>query len=298
MYNNTVGGDFLSEIIYVDVLVILNLFITLFLLLATELFTKEKAKRLRLFSGALAGGLYSLIVFLPEMGIILNILSRVAAGSIITYLTFGFKTLKRFLKLFATFVLLTFLFAGLMVGAWIIFKPNGMFLNNSTVYFGVSLPVLIISTAVCYFISYAVSKFSNKTKPAHTVFDFTLTAFGQTVTGRAMLDTGNTLTEPFSSYPVVVCTYEFLRDILPKENLSFFSGEIQKIDEIKNENILKKVRVISAKTVAGTHILPSFKADMLDIKNTLHTDNVFVAVTPHQKYINGSYDMLLNPNLF
>lgn len=288
----------MQQVIYVDVLVILNLFINFFLLLATEFFTKENAKRWRIFLGAFLGGIYSLQVFLPEMGTILNLLSRILAGGLITFVSFGFKTYKRFLKLFCAFLGMTFLFAGLMIALWIIFKPDGMFLNNSTVYFGISLPVLILSTAVCYVIAKIISKILFKNKPQQTIFDFTLEIDGKKLSGRAMLDTGNTLCESFSGYPAVVCTYEFLKEVLPSDGEDFFKGDVTALNKIQDEKWKKRVRLVTFSTVSDRGVFPSFRPDKLLLQNSAETDKVFVSVLSRKKYINESFDMLLNPNLF
>lgn len=288
----------MRQVIYVDVLVILNLFISYFLLLSTILMSKEKAKRWRLLLGALLGGIYSLVVFLPEMGAFFNILSRILAGGAIVFVSFGFKTYKRFLKLFVMFVMMTFLFAGLMIALWIIFKPNGMFLNNSTVYFQISLPVLVVSTTVCYVVARLVSKLLLKNKPQSTIYDFTLEIFGKKLSGRAMLDTGNTLVESFSGYPVVICTYEFLKDAFPQNSEAFFKGDVNFLNQITDENWRRKTRVVSFQTVSDTGLLPAFQPDKLSLHNSIETDKVYVAVMSRKKYINESFDMLLNPNLF
>lgn len=288
----------MKQIIYVDVLIVLNIFINCFLLLSTEIFTKEKAKAYRLLLGALLGGVYSLVVFLPEMGVFLNIITRLATGAVIVLASFGFKTRKRFFKLFSMFLVMTFLFAGLMIALWVIFKPNGMLLNNSTVYFSVSLPVLAVSTAVCYVVIRAMARLFLKNKPQSTVYDFTLEAFGKSLCGRAMLDTGNTLCESFSGYPAVVCTYDFLKEVLPEEGKAFFSGEVLSLEKIADENLRKKVRIISYRTVSNEGILPAFKPDKLKIKRHSECDKLYIAVVAGKRYINESFDMLLNPNLF
>ena len=288
----------LQQVIYVDVLVILNLIITFFLLLSTELFTREKGKRYRIFLGALTGGVYALQVFLPEMGVLLNILSRLVAGLVITYISFGFKTYRRFLKICAVFIAETFVFAGLMIALWIIFRPSGMLINNSTVYFGISLPVLIFSTAVCYCISLVFSKILMRNKPQQTIYDFTLIVDGKEIKGRGMLDTGNTLCESFSGYPAVIVSFGFLEKFLPQDVKEFFMGDVGKLSDIKNEKWKKKVRLVSFSTVSDTGVLPAFRPDKLILKKTLETDMVFVAVTSRKRYINESFDMLLNRNLF
>ena len=259
---------------------------------------KECANRFRILLGATLGSLYSLIVFLPEMGVLFNILSRIAAGGIIVFASFGFKTLKRFLKLSLTFILMTFLFAGAMIAMWIIFRPSGMVINNSTVYFGIKMPVLIASTALTYIAIKFVMKFLNKSRPPMTICDVTLYFAGKDVKGRAMLDTGNTLSEGFSGYPVVVCTYEFVKDILPYECEDFFKGNVNALHSIADKNLMKKVRVVSYGTVSETGLLPAFQPDKLVVGKEVETDKVFVGVLNCKKYINESFDMLLNPNLF
>lgn len=288
----------MQEIVYVDVLIVLNLFISYFLLLSASFALKEYTKRLRLFAGALLGGLYSLVVFLPEMGTMLNFVSRIIAGAAMVLVAFGFKSYRRFLKLFAVFVLMTFTFAGLMIGMWIIFRPDGMLINNSAVYFQVSMPLLIASTAVCYFVSKAVIKLLNKNKPQKTISNVKLEMSGQTLEGKAMLDTGNTLSESFSGYPVVICTYDFLRKVIPEDAEDFFRGDVNALGEVTDENWKKKLRVVSFLTVGDTGLLPAFQPDRLIVDNSYETDKVFVGVMSRKKYINESFDMLLNPNLF
>lgn len=288
----------MQQVIYADILVILNLIITFFLLLATRSFTKESGKNWRLLLGAVAGGVYSLQVFLPEMGAFPNFLSRLAAGILISLIAFGFRTPKRFLKICLVFVSETFAFAGLMIGLWIIFRPSGMVINNSTVYFGISLPVLIVSTTVCYLISLIFSKIVMRTKPQSMIYQITLVADGKTLTGRAMLDTGNKLSESFSGYPAVVCTYNFIEKILPEETKSFFGGEVTSLHTIKDEKWKKKTRLVTYSTVSSSGVLPAFRPDLLKVGKEITSDKVYVAVINYKKHINEGFDMLLNPDLF
>ena len=195
-------------------------------------------------------------------------------------------------------MLITFVFAGVMISLWMIFRPSGMLINNSTVYFGISLPVLIVSTAVCYVLVRVIFRIILKNKPQQSIFDFTLEVDGKKLQGRAMLDTGNTLAESFSGYPVVVCTYDFLKEIFPRNSENFFKGDITSLSEIKDENWKRKVRLVSFSTVTETGAMPSFRPDRLTVKNSFETDKVFVAVIGRKKYINESFQMLLNPNLF
>lgn len=288
----------MREIVYVDVLVVLNLLVSYFLLLSTSYALKEKARRLRLFLGALLGGLCSLVAFLPEMGVVFNVLLRIVSGAVIVLVTFGFKTYRRFLKLFAVFVLVTFLFAGLMIGMWLVFRPDGMVINNSAVYFRISLPLLVASTSVCYVVSKTAIKLLNKNKPQKMISNIRLEVSGCVLEGRAMLDTGNTLSEGFSGYPVVVCTYDFIRKAIPRDAEDFLKGDINALSKITDENWRRRLRVVSFLTVGDTGLMPAFQPDRIVVDDSLETDRVFVGVINRKKHINESFDMLLNPNLF
>ena len=63
----TFGGGRLSQVVYVDVLFTLNLFVNYLLLLSGACLLREKAKRWRLLLGAALGAVYSLIIFAPEL---------------------------------------------------------------------------------------------------------------------------------------------------------------------------------------------------------------------------------------
>ena len=60
--------------VYVDVLVVVNIFIDFLLLLGTGRFLQLKSKLLRLILASLLGGAQSLVALLPEIPAALNIL--------------------------------------------------------------------------------------------------------------------------------------------------------------------------------------------------------------------------------
>ena len=53
----------MGNVIYIDVLIVLNIFINYFLLLATTFFLHQKPKRWRLVVSAVVGSLFSLLIF-------------------------------------------------------------------------------------------------------------------------------------------------------------------------------------------------------------------------------------------
>ncbi len=290
----------MKQIVYVDVLIILNLFINLSLLLITSYFLKIKKNNLRLFLASLFGGLYSLIIFLPEMNFILDFFSKTAISFLIVLIAFGYKTFSRFIKCSVCFTGFTFLFAGMTVAMWFIFKPGGMYYRNSTVYFDINFFILVISTAVCYIITRLFVKFINRNKPQSFIYNFSVTLSGKTLSGRGMIDTGNTLSDGFSGYPVVIGTVNFFKKILPEEYISLFENK-NNFNFTFDETHKNFFRLIPCSTVSGESILPCFRPEKLTVYNSkerIETDKVFIALTDKKKNINEDFDLLLNPNLF
>ena len=55
----------MKQVIYIDVLIIVNLFVNYFILLTTSKFLNLKLKLSRLILGEILGAIYSLYIFIP-----------------------------------------------------------------------------------------------------------------------------------------------------------------------------------------------------------------------------------------
>lgn len=76
-------------IVYVDVLMVLNFFITFLLLLLTQKLAKEDAKLFRFVLASFAGALYSLVILFDELGFAVSLLGKLAAGCMIVTVRSG-----------------------------------------------------------------------------------------------------------------------------------------------------------------------------------------------------------------
>ena len=61
--------------IYVDVLVCTNIFINYFILLAISRLSSFSLNRLRIIAGAVLGGIFSLLILLPEINFYINLIT-------------------------------------------------------------------------------------------------------------------------------------------------------------------------------------------------------------------------------
>ena len=138
--------------VYADVLFVLNLIIDYFLLRLTAGMLKRDISLWRMLLGATLGAITSLYIFLPQLNPITETVVRIIFCLIISFSAFGFRSKKSFFRATGLFIAVTFGYGGAMTAIWYIFKPDGMIINNSVVYFNISPLFLIVFSVIAYFI--------------------------------------------------------------------------------------------------------------------------------------------------
>ncbi len=285
----------MSQIVYVDVLLTLNIFINFFLLMTTALITKTHANRYRILAASLIGGVYSLSLLLPVDISFLSGLLRFIFSVVIVITAFRIKNIRSFLRYWGSFFLTNFAFAGIMLGIWFALKPAGMVYSNGAIYLNVNTLTLVIGTVICYVILGLISKFTSKNAPDSHICEIEIKIFNKTVRLKSLIDTGNSLKDCFTGEPVAVVEETYIRDIFPDEIKNFVRNK--KIPE--NEEYIKMVRLIPCSTVNGEGVLASVRSESIRIfyKNEIYiSENPFVAVSGNPISL-GEYFAVIGPDL-
>lgn len=115
-------------------------------------------------------------------------------------------------------------------------------------YFNISALTLILLTCVSYGVLYGFDRLFRKKEPDVFFAKLTITRQGKTVTLPAKIDTGLTLTEPFSGTPTIVADRRALGDILPP-NFGMQS----------TENAVS-MRLIPFSSLGADGVLPAFQS--------------------------------------
>jgi stage II sporulation protein GA (sporulation sigma-E factor processing peptidase) len=281
--------------VYVDVLLVLNYIINMLLLMCAAKLAGRSPARRRIVAAALFGSVSSLTIFLPSMGFAVEFLARLAISGGIILIAFRWMSAKTFFKELFLFFAVSFFFAGIMLGLWLLLKPNGMLFYNGIVYFDISFISLIVATVAAYAVLSLFHRFSRngRIKPdIYRVFVY----LGNTVVAlNGLVDSGNALCEPFSGLPVMVCGLEDVESLLP-------DGAVRAIRSENYTNIEGKApffRAIPYSDVSGSGVIPAFRPDRIE----LHTkrgkkvvESVYIGVTRHPVG-NDSYEAILNPDI-
>lgn len=283
--------------IFVDVLLVTNYIINMLLITCAGKISGRSLKRRRIVAAALLGAATSLTIFLPFMSFFMSALIKLAASSAIVLTAFPYTTATGFFKQLFLFFIVSFFFAGVMLGIWLMFTPKGMTYYNGVVYFDISPFLLIATTAVAYILIWLYGRFARGKNPERAIYKVTICINGKTAKLEGLLDTGNHLTEPFSGTPVVVCEAAKLYNILPAD---FINAVIS--NSIYNAELYSfgiRVRMIPYSNVGGSSVMAAVKADYIRIEKKSEickVEQVYIGLSP-ECIGDETYSMLLNPDL-
>ncbi len=257
--------------IYVDVLFVLNFFITYLLLLLTKSLIKFTSKTGRQLIGALIGGVYSLVILAPDLNFLVSLFGKLLASVLIVVASFDIKRLTVFFKTLVCFYFSNMLFLGIILALWLWIKPKGIVVSNGIPYFSIPAGTLLVLALAAYIISILIIKLYNYTISKKEIYSLTIVAGEEKTHLFAFLDSGNKLKEPFSDYPVI---------IVDKSKIDF-----------------EPQRIIPYNTVGGEGILQAFKPDKVIISNgkkSVECDSVYIAAGSVES---KEFSAILNPQL-
>ncbi len=200
-------------VVYIDSLFLLNLIVNYLLLLAAAKLAGEPLRRLRLAAGAALGALYAAAIFFPGMGFLTHPLCKL--GSAMLMLLVGFGGSRRLLRVTLVFFGLACAFGGGIFAIGLL-GGRGLTLRNGILYSMMDLRILLLSAAGCYVVLTMVFKRTAR-HSRREILPAVLTLEGRRVAMNALVDTGNTLTDPLTGRPVMVAEGLRLSPLLPGE---------------------------------------------------------------------------------
>ena len=187
-------------VIYIDSLFLLNFVVDYLLLLCAGRLAGEVLHRGRLALGAALGAAYAAAVFFPGMGFLLHPLCKLSAA--VLSLLAGYGGSRRLLRVTLVFFAVSAAFGG-GIFALELLGGRGLTLKNGIFYSAMDLKLILLSAAGCYVLITLVLQRSARHTPRELA-PAVLTLEGKRVALTALVDTGNTLTDPATGRPVMV----------------------------------------------------------------------------------------------
>jgi stage II sporulation protein GA (sporulation sigma-E factor processing peptidase) len=299
-----------SYVVYVDQVFIGSLVMNLMILWVTARLGRVSYNRWRLLAGAAAGGLYSLVLFIPALEQYMGPGYKLLVSLLMVTAAFAPVPPKKFIVLLAYFYLSTFALGGTVLGI-----VN--FLRRSVPGDRLSGAMQAVDAYLWYGLLVALIIFWSIGRIAPAVLgkrlvlpllqaDLDICLGGRRASLAALLDTGNSLTDPLTGNPVIIAEYESLKELLPErarraidahglENGATVLGEM-------GEGIQEgHFRIIPYRSVGRSNgWLIGFRPDEVIIRqrgNMVKTDQVVVALCPERLRGDAPCGALLPPDL-
>lgn len=282
-------------VIYLDVLILINLYVTYFQILAVSVFTHRKTVWYRKLSAAGIGAVASLSIFIPQEMVLTLTLLKIFLCALIAFVAFGYTGFRAYAVSVLFLMLVSFVFSGLMLCVWLFAAPMKMLFINGTVYFGVDTMTIILSTCAAYgvvrIIRYILDK-NGKTDGKYTVI---IKNNGRECRLSALADSGNGMVDCFSGLPVIVCRRDICADVSPPA-IEMIENNSD-ISEIGTQ-MIKGVRIMPFSTVGKGGLICMFKAESVVIDDETNEEkypvNALIGIV-----IGGrqEYEAIFNPKI-
>ncbi len=271
-------------IIYVDVLVIVNIYITYFTLKAAAKLLHLGYKTARLTLASVLGGFSALTAVIP-MGFLPAFIIRFILTSAINIIAFGFTGVKPLIIRSC----ITIATAALVCGGAILLREwtGSSFFGaaGGYAYFNISVMTLIISTTAVYIILTVFRRLSDRPAEGEMI-KLSICHNNRTAVINAYPDSGNNLRDFLTGLPVIVCRKEKIRELLPLDY------------EEKTDNIPSGVRLIPFTSVGGNGIITAFRPDSVTVNRGGEIKKIDALIgTGGDLSEKEDFDAILNPKI-
>ena len=279
-------------VVYIDSLFLLNLIVNYLLLLATAKLAGEPLHRVRLGLGAALGALYAAAVFFPGMGFLTRPLCKLASA--VAMLLVGFGSSRRLLRVTLVFFGLSCAFGGGILAISLI-GGRGLSLRNGILYSAMDLRILLLSAAGCYVVLTLVFQRSARHR-RRELAPAVLTLAGRRVALTALVDTGNTLTDPATGRPVMVAEGEKLSDLFPPDarlDGADLRDPVSAMERLGDSPSRKRFRLLPDQAVGvECGMLLALRLDRVQV-GARDYGGILVALSPTRLSDGGGYSALI-----
>ena len=283
-------------VIYVDTLFLLNAVVDYLLLLASARLAGEPLRRLRFALGAVLGGLYAVAIFLPECSFLSHPLCRAASALLMMVAAYGGS--RRLLRQGILLVARTCAFGGGVVAIGLM-GGTGLSLGGGVFYSPMDLKMVLLSAAVCYLVVTMVfRRLGRHTASGGELARAVLRLGERRVEFTALVDTGNTLTDPVSGRGVMVAEGEAARALFPRDHRpdrQDFTDPAGAVERLGTGVWRGRFRLLPYRAVGVDRgLLLAVRADSLELDGS-EKGPVLVALSPTPVSDGGGYRALIGP---
>lgn len=256
-----------------ELILIENMLINLIILKTTSLIIKERGKFYLL--SAFLSGCFAMILPILNLNNFGQVLYNLGLTIILICISFKFKTLKKFVKIYSVYYLSSFIYGGACYFFTQLFTTRSLLL------------VLAIIISVYLIVKLLIKIFHKKNTIDKFCYEIEIELSGRKSKWKAFLDSGNFLTDPVTESPVSLINFKVFSSLYDVSMEDLILGKVKGV---------KFAHYINLDTLGGRDRILTFQVDSLKIG-----DKVLKAATLGLclKNFNDAFgsDVLLNSSL-
>lgn len=267
-----------EKTVYIDVLFATNVIIDYFLLLITAKFSFTACRRLRLFAGALLGGLFAALLFFWPYASAYTPLVQVIVCVAVCGVAFNKPQPRDLIRLSLVFFAVTLCFGGVIFALAYFCNPRGLFQIRAGVpYINLPFTMLLFGTCVAYGLLGLVFGSASMRKKSRLV-KIEVSFASETLEISAMQDTGNLLRDATTCKKVIILNKEVVVSALNQELREVLQGldganAVEIMTQIPQSEIRRFVLVPYA-SVSGSALMLAIKPDALVVDGKASSDYI------------------------
>lgn len=227
--------------VYIDIYLLENIIINLFLLLLTFKLLRINYKKRNVYLAALLGGIYGLVIFC-NVKIFSSIGIKMLVPSIMIYISMEKRNLKFVFKSLIVFFMLAFMLSGICFG--MIQMQNTYLIGQEFVIKNNSASFIVLSVAIIFiFTARIVDLLKDRAMVKNFLYDIYITEGTRTVLVKGFLDTGNELREPVTNLPCIIVENTYFNQFEIADDKKFIIkydtiNEVGEVKGFKGQNIM------------------------------------------------------------
>ena len=272
----------MEQVVYIDVLFIINLLINSLLLYATSWIIKYRLSIGRLLLASVISALYAAVMFFPKISFLYTVAGRLIFTAALLFFTFRTFGIWRFVKTCAVFLLVSFAFGGATFAVFLFTDYAGKLgavVSNGTLYFDLNAGVLFLSAGLAYAILFLFRRvFARNFTRDKLILPVIITVDEKQYEVRGLIDTGCEMEDGLTGTPVMIT-----------EGTIFGEADLS-----------HHLFVLPYTTVdGGRHDLYALKPDRVEVRDRRFWvgRTPLVGISGHKLSDDGLYQAVLNPEI-
>ncbi|MBZ9635554.1 sigma-E processing peptidase SpoIIGA [Clostridium sp. FP1] len=262
-------------IVYVDVLILVNFIVNLFILHVTVQTLRKRVNLMWMCLSSFVGSLYVLTVVYPKLKYLSYIPFKILIVIGMILIVFREKNILFIIKACIIFILYSILLAGMCLFIQI---SNSKEMSFNIIIINFPYEKLLLSVMIIYMLIYRIVIFIGDRKKILTlIYTVDIISKSHKKTIVAFLDTGNELREPATNLPVLIVERNMLNDVILEKNNTYY---------------------IPYTVLNGTRgSLVGFKPEYINIhidKKTIETKDVIIAFCEDKLSKDNYYNALMS----